>query len=162
MLSLPFPRRRLAQFVRHCTPENDDLIRRSSNNVINVRPEMLLTGSTAFYGAMTLASIALGNISDIKVLDSIKSSLDITGSLTWLTPMIMSLLITVALTDRVPQLKRIRNILETSFFPSLSQLPPWVRLRISMRNEVDPRDQQCWLLEQELVKRLYSELGSSR
>eukprot|EP00210_Caulerpa_lentillifera_P008587 g8191.t1 len=123
-LTLVCQKRRTPLTVPHCSPNDKDLKRRLSEDD-TISPGMMMTASSAFYGAMTLAAIALGNISGIKVLDSVVSPVDITGTVIWLTPMILSLLITVTYTDQIPQLKRIRRILETSFLPYLSKLPPW-------------------------------------
>lgn len=83
----------------------------------------LLPTSVGFYGAMTVASIALGK--NYKVLDQLTSPLDLQSTLPYLGAMFGLFLISTALAEVLPSFKELKVIYQRTLIPQLQTIPLW-------------------------------------
>ena len=51
---------------------------------------------------------------------------DVVGGLVWCTPIVGAMFVTVALTDRIPELLEIKHLLQSTLLPVLRRMPGWV------------------------------------
>lgn len=62
----------------------------------------------------------------LRVWDELIGPVDIIGGLLWCLPMVIAMLVTVSITERFPELIKIKRLLQKTIVPLLHKMPTWV------------------------------------